>query len=292
MVELAKRRHSIVTAAAAATGGSNSNHDNENGHWGWGSVINSIVLVNKLYAQRGWGPRIGRLLAVCPALTHLSITGVDDLRMKWLVGTGSLKSLRLVSCSFRAHALAEPENLSQFLQSVDSLHLSNLGLPEPSTHLAAIVQNSSSTLVSLALSSVRDPLPPLGPLPHSPALTCLNVTRLTFTIPHVDLTLLSSLPNTLKTLNLRTSPSLSSVFSAQRSEAIGPVPIEQLEEESHVAYILSEALSMHSYSSAPNLETVIWEGPAFRQAAMERKLRQGLDRAGRSHVAVSSESSS
>ncbi|KAM0792237.1 hypothetical protein ACM66B_004932 [Microbotryomycetes sp. NB124-2] len=321
-----KRRHSVRP---------HTGDDDDDAHSaGWGQIVRTAVLVNTHYAERGWGPRVGRLLAQCTLLQQLSITGVDDLRMKWFTGTGCLTSLKLVSSSFRAHALAEPPSLPACLESVKSLHLSNLGLPEPSTHLAALVSNSASTLVSLSLSSVRDvgrvlfrrvleilanDCPHLqelrlgallseqieclaSPLPLSngehlrrpAALACLPVTRLTFTIPHIDLTLLSALPNTLTTLTLRTSPGLSSVLSTPISSNVSStghvpirIPIEQLEEESHVAYMLSEALS----SSALKLETVVWEGPSCRRQAMERKLRQALDRAGRTHVVVSSETS-
>ncbi|KAK4058931.1 hypothetical protein OIO90_000377 [Microbotryomycetes sp. JL221] len=277
-------------------------------------------------------------------VTHLNVTGIDDLRLKFFIGQGHLESLRLVSSSFKPHSLIHVDSLPLFLKRTSLIHLSNLGLPEPSTHALTLIKLCSTNLTSLSLSSLRDmttrlfrqllqvlimdctnlyelrfgallseqmltltePLTlttsPTETHSSSPltnmsqtrqaALQSLPIKQLTLTIPHINLELLTCLPLSIETLNLRTSPGLSSILSTRiinsdQDMNLGPVPIQQLEEESHIAYILSQALMTTSnVMVAPQLQTVTWEGSDNRRQQVERKLRQALDRAGRRHINI------
>ena len=141
---------------------------------GAGRLVRRIQIDCAEFGQKGWGQRIGRLLALCRSVESLSITGVDDLKSKFLLGHGceflslsstlsqrssrpstALRRLKLSSSSFRAHSLPNPPTLPPFLAGITHLRLTNLGLPFPSTHLFALVEGAPN-LESLTLSSLRD----------------------------------------------------------------------------------------------------------------------------------------
>lgn len=67
----------------------------------------------------------------------------------------ALRTLSISSTTFRAHSLPSSPHLALTLSSLTHLHLHNLGLPHPSTHLHHLL-SSSPSLTSLSLSLLPD----------------------------------------------------------------------------------------------------------------------------------------
>ncbi|GAA5876506.1 hypothetical protein JCM8547_009410 [Rhodosporidiobolus lusitaniae] len=205
---------------------------------GWAGEVKRFR-VDGSSLQKGYGARVGRLSKAVKGLERLEIVGVDDLRMKLLVGTGTLTHFTLLNSSFRPNTSPSPPTLPLFLSSLTSLTLANVGLPPPSTHFTSLLSACSNTLTHLAISSLRDvhakefqaalrilsgegsKLKRLtlgfltdeqvyalcSTLPSSsspqPALSLLPLTSLLFTLPLPSLPLLLSLPPTLTHLTIR-----------------------------------------------------------------------------------------
>ncbi|BGP14042.1 hypothetical protein JCM10213v2_001980 [Rhodosporidiobolus nylandii] len=105
---------------------------------------------------KGYGVRVQKLLRAAPHLEEVELVGLDDLRAKHLVGTGTVTQLTLLNSSFRPNSHTCPPTLPTFLSGLTSLTLANLGLPPPSTHLTDLLTHCAPTLEHLALSSLRD----------------------------------------------------------------------------------------------------------------------------------------
>lgn len=226
----------------------------------------------------------------------------------------ALHTLRLTSCSFRAHSLPSPSNLTDFFASARNLTLANLGLPHPSTHLHSILVASAATLRSLTVSSLRDVTMPLWreamgvlatkctnlrelrlgtllseqlealtlslPLAlatrknNGAALSLLPLHSLTLTIPHLSLSLLLVLPASLASLIIR-SPSQRS--SADTSATARTMNIEQLEEEGQVVRMVETAFKA---GVGRALERVVFGG-AMRPEKVRQRLEAAVEGAGR-----------
>lgn len=70
--------------------------DGEKDH-GWAPLVHDLRIQCMKLGQRGWGQRIGRLLKVCTGVGKVEISGVDDLKAKFLVGAGC-ESLSFAFC--------------------------------------------------------------------------------------------------------------------------------------------------------------------------------------------------
>lgn len=185
--------------------------------------IKSLTVSCREHGTRGFSTSINRLLQKSNQLKRLEIIGIEDMRIKSLVGTGSLTELVIRSTTFKNHSLPFSPTLSIFCQSLKKLILSNLGLPSPSTHMIALLQHSIN-LKDLSLSSLLDLTPELfkdlllivqnqleiiriGSLSESqdeiftlllPGFSNLNMIEIIPTASH-----LSSLPSTLRILSVK-----------------------------------------------------------------------------------------
>lgn len=145
------------------------------------SRIKSLSIQCRDFGARGWGGKLARLMTKGRFIKELDITGLEDLRIKHLVGVGgkhpppfpledakdeneqklildskkALTHLTLRSTTFRAHSLTTSPHLSYTLNSLTHLTLINLGLGAPSTHFLNLL-NSAPALIALHISLVRD----------------------------------------------------------------------------------------------------------------------------------------
>ncbi|GAA5890260.1 hypothetical protein JCM6882_008773 [Rhodosporidiobolus microsporus] len=145
-----KRRHRLEGLLRTLEEG------NKNAHGGPAQWVRRVRVEGRVLASKGYGVRVSRVLKACPLVERVEVVGVDDLRAKHLVGTGTVTHLTLLSSSFRPNAHPSPPSLTPFLSSLTSLTLANLGLPAPATHLAALLEGCKTTLKHLAISSLRD----------------------------------------------------------------------------------------------------------------------------------------
>ncbi|GAA6001142.1 hypothetical protein JCM10207_007429 [Rhodosporidiobolus poonsookiae] len=122
----------------------------------WGTLVRRVRVEGRIFASKGYGVRINRVLKACPEVERVEVVGVDDLRMKHLVGNGSTTHLTLLNSSFHTNAHTCPSSLPSFLSALTHLTVANLGLPPPSTHLTDLLHHCAPTLEHLALSSLRD----------------------------------------------------------------------------------------------------------------------------------------
>lgn len=190
-----------------------------------------------------WAHSASALLRLCNNTNTLVLDGIEDLRIKSIVGTGALKHLHLRSVSFRAHSLPSSPSLNTSLANVTTMTLNNLGLPLPSTHFANLLL-AAPRLSSLSISNLRDVTPELFILALEivqPYLTTLKIGSTTTLqgeeLPDilanfeklvvVDLTLptiviLLSLPSTVETLTVR---KVKDVTPSQEDETVRDVEI-------------------------------------------------------------------
>ncbi|PRQ73972.1 hypothetical protein AAT19DRAFT_15539 [Rhodotorula toruloides] len=119
-------------------------------------IASRVRVEGRVFASKGYGQRVSRVLKAVEALERLELVGVDDLRPKHLVGQGTLTHLTLLNSFFRPNSLPSPPSLAPFLSSLTHLTLANLGLPPPSTQLTDMLLLCAPTLHHLALSSLRD----------------------------------------------------------------------------------------------------------------------------------------
>ncbi|BGP46226.1 hypothetical protein JCM10450v2_002066 [Rhodotorula kratochvilovae] len=121
-----------------------------------GGEVRACRVEGKVFASKGWGVRINRVLKACRRIERLELVGIDDLRAKHLVGEGALTHLSLLNLSFSPNSLPSPPSLAPFLASLTHLTLANVGLPPPSTHMTDILALCAPHLEHLAISSLRD----------------------------------------------------------------------------------------------------------------------------------------
>ncbi|GJN88404.1 hypothetical protein Rhopal_001370-T1 [Rhodotorula paludigena] len=121
-----------------------------------GDEVKGCRVEGKVFASKGYGVRVNRVLKACSHIERLEIVGVDDLRAKHLVGQGALTHWSLLNSSFRPNSHPSPPSLAPFLASLTHLTLANVGLPPPSTHLTDILSLCAPHLEHLAISSLRD----------------------------------------------------------------------------------------------------------------------------------------
>ncbi|GAA6026836.1 hypothetical protein JCM8097_005897 [Rhodosporidiobolus ruineniae] len=122
----------------------------------WGGVVRQLSVQGRVFASKGYGVRVQRVLKACSDVEAVEIVGIDDLRPKHLVGNGTVQHLTLLNSSFRPNSHTLPPSLPSFCRALRSLTLANLGLPPPSTHLTDLLQCAAPTLEKLAISSLRD----------------------------------------------------------------------------------------------------------------------------------------
>ncbi|GAA5996472.1 uncharacterized protein JCM10292_007632 [Rhodotorula paludigena] len=121
-----------------------------------GEEVKGCRVEGKVFASKGYGVRVSRVLKACSRIERLEIVGVDDLRAKHLVGQGALTHWSLLNSSFRPNSHPSPPSLVPFLSSLTHLTLANVGLPPPSTHLTDILSLCAPHLEHLAISSLCD----------------------------------------------------------------------------------------------------------------------------------------
>ncbi|SCV66941.1 BQ2448_5587 [Microbotryum intermedium] len=99
----------------------------------WSSSIRSLYIVCLRTNEKYWGPAIARLLSLVPNLRKLVLHKIDDLRSKQILSSGL-----------------------QSIASITHLTVRNIGLPPPSTQIAAMISACSSTIEHLELAYLRD----------------------------------------------------------------------------------------------------------------------------------------
>lgn len=71
-----ERLEGFLAAVAASDGGTR------------GTCVTRLRVEGKVFASRGYGHGLFRALKACPRVRRLEVIGIDDLRPKYLVGTG------------------------------------------------------------------------------------------------------------------------------------------------------------------------------------------------------------
>ncbi|SCZ95765.1 BZ3500_MvSof-1268-A1-R1_Chr8-1g09783 [Microbotryum saponariae] len=150
------RNHQFLTNFEHGANNLWPNQDQRDDVVDWSLSIHSLYIVCLRTNEKHWGPAIARLLSLVPNLRKLVLHRIDDLRPKHIMGSGVLQNLVISATSFKANSLPAPVSWAQTFASITHLALRNIGLPQPSTHVATGLSMCCSTIQHLELAYLRD----------------------------------------------------------------------------------------------------------------------------------------